>query len=78
MPNHFHFLIKVKELPQTTTVFETTVVSKQLSPIEKAFRDFFIAYAKGINKAHNRTGALFQQKFKRKQVGDDIYFTSLI
>jgi REP element-mobilizing transposase RayT len=26
MPNHFHFLIKVKELPQTTVVFQTTVV----------------------------------------------------
>jgi putative transposase len=78
MPNHFHFLVKIKEHSQTTVVFQTTVVLNRLSPIEKAFRDFFIAYAKGINKAYNRTGALFQQKFKKKYIDDDAYFTTLI
>ena len=78
MPNHFHFLIKIKERDETTVVLKTTVVSAKLSPLDKAFRDFFIAYAKSINKAYGRTGALFQQKFKKKEVDDDAYFTSII
>ncbi len=52
---------------------KTTVVS-----IEKAFKTFFMAYAKGINNVYNRTGALFQQKFRKKEITDDGYFTSII
>ena len=78
MPNHFHFLIKIKEFAETTVVFKTTVVSTKPSPLEKAFKTFFMAYAKGINKAYSRTGALFQQKFKKKEITDDGYFTSII
>jgi putative transposase len=75
MPNHFHFLIKLKE---TTEVLKPILESGKLSPISKAFRDFFIAYSKSINKAYDRTGALFQQKFKRKEITDDGYFTSVV
>lgn len=100
MPNHFHFLIKIKVkeqeavhasevfntsdvvLQQTSKVFETSEVlprgSKKLSPLEKAFKDFFISYKKNINKAYNRTGSLFQAKFKKKEITADGYFTSLI
>ncbi len=104
MPNHFHFLIKIKELQtsevsdhQTSEVLKTSEVllqktsevlntsgvlqqrgSKKLTAIEKAFKDFFISYAKGINKAYNRTGSLFQAKFKKKEISDDGYFTTII
>ena len=76
MPNHFHFLIKVKEVYKTTVVLKTTVVSAK--PLENAFKVFFMAYSKGINKAYSRTGALLQQKFKKKEITDDGYFTSII
>ncbi len=83
MPNHFHFLIRVKEPCQTSEVFKTSEVyeqrgSKKLTPLEKAFKDFFISYAKGINKAYNKTGSLFQSKFKKKEIVDSSYFTSII
>jgi putative transposase len=79
MPNHFHFLIRIKEMniKQTSEVFKTSEVltkeitevggSKKLTPLEKAFKDFFISYAKSINKAMNRTGSLFQSKFKKRK-----------
>jgi REP element-mobilizing transposase RayT len=112
MPNHFHFLIKVKHeeevtknknlgsikrdkttkvfLPlsseeestvannimQTTKINKTFVVST-LTDIEKAFRDFFISYAKAFNKQNNRTGSLFQYKFKRKLINEDSYLSSI-
>ncbi len=83
MPNHFHFLVRIKEIDQTSEVFKTSEVyeergSKKLTPLEKAFKDFFISYAKGINKAHNRTGSLFQAKFRKKEIIDNSYFTSII
>lgn len=89
MPNHFHFLIKIKEY-QTSEVSKTSEVfptktsealkrgSKKLTPVEKAFKDFFISYAKSINKAYKRTGSLFQSKFKRKEITDNSYFTTII
>ena len=83
MPNHFHFLVKIKEVDQTSEVFKTSEAleergSKKLTPLEKAFKDFFISYSKGINKAYNRTGSLFQSKFKKKEIVDNSYFTSII
>ncbi|HEY6437113.1 MAG TPA: hypothetical protein VIY47_11035 [Ignavibacteriaceae bacterium] len=97
MPNHFHFLICVKEIrEQTSEDFKTSEVlsmktsedfpkenaqvrgSKKLTPLEKAFKDFFISYAKSINKAMNRTGSLFQSKFKKKEITDNAYFTRII
>ena len=53
-------------------------VKEKLTPEEKAFKDFFISYAKSINIAYNRTGSLFQAKFKKKEITDNSYFTSII
>lgn len=76
MPNHFHFLIRVKE---TSEVYKTSeVLQAKLTPIEKAFKNFFISYAKSINKVYDRTGSLFQAKFKKKEITNEAYFTAII
>lgn len=86
MPNHFHFGIWVK-VEETTKVSETFVVSStasllpapgKLTSIEKAFRDFFISYAKSINKRYDRTGSLFQYKFKRKPILNNKHLMRLV
>jgi putative transposase len=64
-PNHFHFLIYVKE----------NIVESKIS---KAFSNCFNAYAKSINKAYNRTGSLFQERFGRKVINDSKYFLEVI
>jgi len=66
--NHFHLLIRVKE--------------NQLGISEKnpgqMFSNFFNSYTKAFNKKYNRTGKLFEERFKRKKVEDEFYLTELI
>lgn len=63
--NHFHLLIKTK------AEIENKLISQ-------AFSNCFNAYAKAINKSYNRTGSLFQDRFKRKMIKDENYLRSLI
>jgi len=55
MPNHFHLLAKTKERKHMFASDEFKQAPAKLTPIEKAFRDFFISYAKTINKKYDRT-----------------------
>ena len=65
LKNHFHLVVKTKE--------------KQTEKnISKAFSNLFNAYAKAINKAHNRTGSLFENRFKRIIITDEDYLKNLI
>jgi hypothetical protein len=73
MPTHFHFLISVK----VSSTLAQPVTSK-LTPVEKAFRDFFISYAKSFNKRYQRTGSLFEYKFKRKPITESNHLLRLI
>ena len=92
--NHFHFLIRIRYSIQTGAVFETAPVlsnsetapvlsnseTAPVSPalVSKAFNNFLAAYAKAINKAYGRTGALFQHHFGRLPVSTDEYFAALV
>ena len=83
MPNHFHFLAKIiaySSVTQTSEVFKNfgSLGTPKITPLEKAFKNFFISYAKSINSVYDRTGSLFQSKFKKKEITGDGYFTSLI
>ena len=44
----------------------------------KQFSHFFNAYTQYINKKHNRTGRLFQSRFKRKHIDSESYLKNLI
>lgn len=65
LPNHFHFFLRI----------EDNVKDHSAS---KALSNVFNAYAKAINKKYDRTGSLFQERFKRKEITDDNYFTHII
>jgi putative transposase len=78
MPNHFHFLLKVNENPEPTKIVNNSIEFRKLSILEKSFRDFFISYSKSFNKSHNRTGSLFQYKFKRKPILDESYLNNIV
>ena len=68
--NHFHFLVRIKDLVE---------VSDPSDPKEPSqhFSNLFNAYAKAFNKAHDRTGTLFQRPFGRVEVTSDAYFAWL-
>jgi hypothetical protein len=65
---------------QTSKVLKTFEVSDTWKPKNpsQVFSNFFNSYAKSINKRYNRTGSLFQYKFKRKPVTASKYFLNLI
>lgn len=65
LPNHFHFLIQVKENAKPETAL-------------RSFSNFLNGYAKAYNQLYDRHGGLFQRKFKRKQVDGDSYLSQLI
>ena len=75
LKNHFHLLARIKEnieVPRRDGkgMFRLDA-SKQLG-------HFFNSYAQSINKAHRRTGPLFESPFERKLVDDESYLMSVI
>ena len=71
MKNHFHFLIRVKD------VAERGQATKKLQP-SQAFSNFFNAYTKSMNKAYGRTGSLFEKPFERIEVASERYAMQLV
>ena len=71
LPNHFHFLLRLKTIEQLATL-------KKARPLSQPFNDLFNAYAKSFNKRYQRKGTLFMRAFKRIQVETDSYFSQLI
>jgi hypothetical protein len=70
--NHFHIVgfVKNKEdiIPDLSG----------LRPLHKYFSNFFNAYARGVNLATQRTGALFERPFKRIPVDKEDYLLRLV
>jgi len=62
MPTHYHISVRIK---QTSEVFKTSEVSKQVS---LAMQKFLISYTKAINKRFSRVGSLFQGQFQAKPI----------
>lgn len=86
MPNHFHFLIKVKSEEQIKL---NKSLTKPLrlgkaescdvnSILEKQFQKFFMSYVHAFNRQQNRTGSLFQKRFKRIEISSNEYLTKII
>lgn len=90
MPNHLHLLIKTKSeeeilkaFPQTFKVSNTDAKDlKGLGPVEKRiskqFSNLFNSYTKAYNIRYKRRGTLFIPNFKRKEITDNRYLTTII
>ncbi len=86
LPNHYHFFIRVRETILPASKLKSDEINNKpekddtLTPqmIAKQFSNLFNAYAKAINKRYNRVGSLFQERFRRKEITNIQYFTSLI
>lgn len=72
MPNHFHLLVEVRTSIEGDT--DSFNDNGKLKPVEKGFKNFFIAYVKAINRVYGRTGSLFQSKFKRKLIEGEFQY----
>ncbi len=88
--NHFHLLVRVKTKAEINANQESDTCNSHqqnlhpptdlpnIKPPSRYFSNFFNAYAKGINKAYGRSGALFERPFRRIKVANKTYFTSLV
>jgi len=70
MPNHFHFLIRVRE--------NFRHPDKLGLLCSQAFSNFSNSYVQSYNRQHKRKGSLFMRSFKRKCVHDTEYLKTLV
>ncbi|WP_291117900.1 hypothetical protein [Flavobacterium sp. UBA6135] len=80
LKNHFHILVRIKEkneIIESDLTYNTTAKPKTIEPYRQ-FSHLFNAYTQSINKRHQRTGSLFENKFERKMVTSENYFQQLI
>ena len=83
MPNHFHFLIQIKEEDVLNKAIRESnnnmiELDKLSGHISQQFSNLFNSYAKAYNKMYKRKGSLFNRPFKKKEVETDVFFTKLI
>ncbi len=93
MPNHFHFLVRIKEefndnsnasaISSNLTssdLFKRSELVKQITPIQvtNAIKNWLISYTQAYHKIYNTRGNLYYQKIRRKLVTDETYLLSLV
>jgi REP-associated tyrosine transposase len=80
IPNHFHFLIRIKDDPEIDTFFNAkrTLSNSKSQYISKQFSNFFNGYSQAINKQQSRHGSLLSRPFKRKHVNSLDYLRNVI
>ncbi len=82
MPNHFHFLVRLKEEKEIVASLHQTGF-ENLSGVEvkqphQHFSNLFNAYTKAFNKRTGRHGSLFERPFKRKLIDSEEYLNQVI
>ncbi len=86
MPNHFHFLVRLKEETEVAaaihpTGFESTS-DRVCNPVggnaSLQFSKLFNSYAQAFNKRTGRHGSLFERPFKRKLIDNEGYLKQVI
>ena len=79
MPNHIHFLIRIKTEPEIDEFFGKTISPEKMeAKLIKQFANLFSSYTQSFNKVNGRMGSLFISKFKRKEIETDEYLTNII
>lgn len=77
LPNHFHFLIRIKEEIQITLWLKEFKDNKQVQPeqlsalVMQQFSNLLNSYAKTYNKIYSRKGGLFIDFLRRVQIETD-------
>jgi len=77
MPNHFHFLIRIKDHKTLNSFFNENEINVE-NRISQQFSNLFNSYTKAYNKQNNRIGSLFMKPFKRKVVKDEQYLKKVV
>jgi REP element-mobilizing transposase RayT len=86
MPNHVHFVIRIKEQREIKSFEEMglfqereTIKVPNKKPIpSNQFSHLFSTYSKTINKNYGRTGSLFEHPFERRIIENSLYIQRCI
>src|SRR5678809_641805 len=80
MPNHFHFVVKIKSKEECKVQFEK-IKGSPFDSQKHSLSDFLMerfsnlcnSYSKSYNKVYERKGALFIDYLKRVEIDNDKY-----
>jgi REP element-mobilizing transposase RayT len=75
MPNHFHFLVRVKDFSNLGAM---PSLEGMASLIAEQFRRLFITYTQAINKQEIRHGSLFEKPFRKKLIDTPSYLFRVV
>lgn len=78
MPNHFHFLVRIKSEEELRTFPKFQTLEKLPLALSKNFSNLFSSYTQAYNNQQGRKGSLFMKNFKRKPVLNETYLRKLI
>ena len=78
MKNHFHLLIKIKDLSGFGNLTGLDNNNNKIKPPHQYFSNLFNAYSKAINKRYSRHGSLFERPFKRKLIDNEEYLQTVV
>lgn len=84
LPNHFHFMVSIKEEPQLEHHFHEVKGSKYFSAellpdfVMERFSNLLNSYVKAYNKMYGRKGGLFIDYLRRKQIESTEQFRATV
>jgi putative transposase len=77
--NHFHLMVRVKELREIDMDSLRTERNWTTPPeASRLFSHLFNSYAQHFNHSVGRTGSLFESRFERDRIAEDTYCSYLI
>ena len=84
MPNHFHFIVRFKELELINKHFQSPYTITKLNIentsliLSKQFSNLFSSYTQALNKKYHRRGNLFKTPFGRIEITNENYLRRAI
>ena len=90
MPNHFHFIVKIKSISEVDELFISQLGNEfyhkknshdenyRINRISQQFGNLFNCYAKRYNHMNLRIGSIFKQNFRRKVITETDYLRTAI
>ncbi len=80
LPNHFHFMVQIREELelQKLKAFADLEIREFHKILSQKFSHLFNGYTQAYNKRFDRRGSLFMNRFKRKHIDSDKYYTQLM